>query len=478
MTSAFGRCRATLEVGSGALSTVYKAVQEPLGRVVAIKALKPTISPSSPFAGVLEREARILGELHHPNVISLLDFVKTDKDLYLVLEYVDGKSLSELLARHKAMRPISAAALGAQIARGLSHVHSQGVVHRDVKPSNILLSKEGDVKIIDFGIAQSQRASGAEAEESEAMASAGSEDATAFGTPAYMSPEQILGEVVDARSDLFSLGVVLYQAIAGVRPFDADDERDDRTLAQRIRRDPAKPLSERVSHVPRPLERVVMRLLEKLPADRFSSSAIVADELAEIVGEDAKSPPALIVAALKEAGFAQTPPAFATFSEDPVTASTPSFAGAVLGFGGLFLLLLAGAITIRWGAHESETGDSIEAMLAASTSATGPGAKPPKRVSSLRFLVTPWAEVWIDGRYVDTTPFARAIPLSPGTHYVKLVHPDTEPENRTVRLAEGEARTLEVAMPVATKAVPAASAPSLGGIEAGQEPPRAPPEDP
>src|SRR5207237_7409059 len=143
------------ELGSGALSTVYRAVSEPLGRGVAIKALKSTIAPTSPFAAQLEREARVLAELSHANILLLLDFVKTSDAMYLVLEHVDGWSLAEILAKSpkKGVPAEVAAAVGAQAARALAYAHERGVVHRDVKPSNLLVGKRGEVKLVDFGIA-------------------------------------------------------------------------------------------------------------------------------------------------------------------------------------------------------------------------------------------------------------------------------------------------------------------------------------
>jgi eukaryotic-like serine/threonine-protein kinase len=439
----FGSCRVLEEIGSGAVSTVYKAVQEPLGRTVAVKALKPTIATGSPFAAHLEREAKVLGELGHPNVITLLDYVKTEQDLYLVLDYVDGRSLSELLARKKTIRPEAVAALGSEMAHGLVHVHARGFVHRDVKPANILLSKTGEVKLVDFGIAQRERTP----HEDESLVQG---DAAAFGTPAYMSPEQILGELVDARSDLFSLGVVLYQMVAGVRPFDGPDASDGRTAAQRIRRDPAKPLRSRSADVPRVLERVIMRLLEKLPADRPGSAAAVADELDAFLRAEVRAPSrSILVRALREAGLTQVATPFGGVAEVALLPAQAPLRRVLLGFGALFFLLVAGGAAIQWSPREA-------------SATTGEGDVAVGLGASLHVVATPWAEVWVDGRHVDTTPFARAIPLRPGKHYVKLTHPEAEPETRTVSLTPGEDGRLEVTMrlhsPQGTSATEAGSA--------------------
>ncbi|MEO8874079.1 MAG: serine/threonine-protein kinase, partial [Polyangiaceae bacterium] len=287
-TMTFGSYRVVLELGAGSVSTVYRAEHERLGRIVAIKALKATIAPTSAFAASLEREARLLGELSHPNIVLLHDFVKTDTQMYLVLEHVDGFSLAAVLSglsRKKALlAPEAVAHIGAEVARALSHAHERGIIHRDVKPANVLLSKAGDVKIVDFGIAQRDRLATADEplhEERERKLTPAAAPSEAFGTPAYMSPEQILGEFVDARSDVFSLGVVLYELLCGSRPFEKDDKTTE--AAQRIRRDPPTPLRVRAPDVPRSLERIVMRSLAKLPGDRFTSASAVADALDDFV---------------------------------------------------------------------------------------------------------------------------------------------------------------------------------------------------
>ena len=298
MLPTFGNCRVLSELGSGSLSTVYHAVQEPLGREVAIKALKKSISTSSSFAMQLEREARILGDLCHPNIDALYELVKTTDELYLVLEYVGGPSLAELISRKPRLPAEATAIIGAELARGLEHAHERGIVHRAVKPANVLISYRGEVKLVDFGIARRLR--------SPATSDPSEDSSLAFGTPAYMSPEQILGEAVDGRSDLFSLGVVLYQMLTGARPFEGDDAKDRRASTQRIRRAPAVPLRTRNPDVPRPLDRIVMRLLEKLPADRYGSAAAVADELTEFFSSRMRGSPCGVIArTLREAGLQQ-----------------------------------------------------------------------------------------------------------------------------------------------------------------------------
>jgi serine/threonine-protein kinase len=446
----FGAHRVVEEIGSGALSTVHKAVQEPLGRTVAIKALKSTISPSSPFAAQLEREARVLGELSHPNIILLHDFVKTDTEMYLVLEYVDGWSLAEILekrtSRGRKFSPELAAALGAQIARALSHAHERAVVHRDVKPSNVLITRRGEVKVVDFGIAQRERLPsadillGATHEQGDRASRGAIGDNAAFGTPAYMSPEQILGEFVDARSDLFSLGVVLYQLLSGSRPFDRGSGAGPAGREPtRFRRDPPPPLRERAPEVPRALSVVVMRLLEKLPEDRYARADDVATLLEDFVRAKTRDSMAAVVArSLTELGLARGDRASVRPREPPAQREATSLRG-VFGFALLGAVFIAGATLIQRGSGDED--DRASAM-----------GKPlelvPPNAGGLRVVATPWAEVWVDGQRVDTTPFARPIPLPAGTHYVTLSHPNAPSERRVVQVTGGETALIEVAMRV------------------------------
>jgi serine/threonine-protein kinase len=435
------------ELGSGALSTVYAAVEEPLGRVVALKVLRSTIAPSSPFAQQLEREAKVLAELCHPNVGQLYAFSKSETRLMLVLEFVDGFSLASLLTKRPVLPPDSVAAIGAAVARGLSHAHERGVVHRDIKPANVLVSRRGEVKIFDFGIAQRLRAS----DEQGASPSAGSiplapmrlDDAAAYGTPAYMSPEQILGEAVDARSDLFSLGVVLYQLVCGARPFERGDGAEGRPAAHRIRRDPPIPLHRRAPDVPVALERIVMRAIEKAPADRFQSAEAMAQQLEELATpRSGLSGDRMVIRALEAVGVVGHTNAGA--SAAPARRKQETLRRAIAGLAAIGAVVVAGGGALQASGHRrGDTGGASALELV------------PASPGYLRVLATPWAELWIDGQRIDVTPIARPIPLTAGLHYVTLVHPHAPIEKRTLSVAAGEVQTVDVVMAVGDDAAPA-----------------------
>jgi serine/threonine-protein kinase len=293
------------------------------------------------------------------------------------------------------------------------------------------------VKIFDFGIAQ--RASG----EGGDLAPMRLESATAFGTPAYMSPEQILGEGVDGRSDIFSLGVVLYQLASGARPFERADESDRRPAAHRIRRDPPIPLHRRAPDVPVALERIIMRSIEKLPVDRFQSAESLAEHLEELARSRwSLRGDQLLVRALEQAGLVARGEAADLATPPPNRRA--SFRRTVAGLAGLGAIAVVGGIVLQATAHR-----------AGQNAGASPLELVPAAPGFLRVLATPWAEIWIDGQRVETTPVARATPLAPGTHFVTLVHPNAPIEKRRVLIVQGKTETLDVAMAVPGGALPA-----------------------
>jgi hypothetical protein len=440
------------ELGSGSVCSVYKAIEEPLGRAVALKVLKNTIGLDSPFAAQLQREAQMLATLSHANIGLLYAYSKTDAGMHLVLEYVDGFSLAQLAKKKPVLSAEAVAVIGAAVARGLAHAHERGIVHRDVKPANILVSRVGDVKLFDFGIAQ-RKATVEDPPGPAPLAPLRLENIAAFGTPAYMAPEQILGEGVDARSDLFSLGVVLYQLLCGARPFERGDEADQRPAAHRIRRDPAIPLHRRAPEVPAALERIVMRAIQKLPADRFHTAEAMAEQLDEIAtARSGLRGLHVLVQSLESAGLVT--PTDGTLSAAPARVKRVSARPAIAGLALLGAAVLASGAALQGTAHRD--GDQA-------------GARPldllPAPAGYLRVLATPWAEVWVDGQRVDVTPFARPIPLAEGTHYVTLVHPSAPIEKRTVSIARGEVRTIDAVMNVPAPGGSGAAATDDAGAE-------------
>lgn len=248
------RYRILETIGTGGLGTVYKALDTRLQRFVALKILHSATDPES--RDRLLQERRALNDLNDAaNIVRIFDWGETDGHAYLVLDYIEGTSLEQIIAKGRPIAAADAIRIVRQVGIALAHIHRRGLIHRDVKPSNILISKEGRVFLSDLGLA---------------IAFAAQRPATVAGTPRYMSPEQAMGKPLDARSDLFSLGVVLYESLTGTLPFDADATVVE--SFQKIVEEPPIPPRRVNPNLNRSLEEVVLRALAKEPAHRFQSA--------------------------------------------------------------------------------------------------------------------------------------------------------------------------------------------------------------
>lgn len=262
----YGRYRITGRIGEGGMGVVYCALDEELGRKVALKFLPEHGGQDAAAEDRFLREARAASALDHVNIGAIYGIEEAgDGRRFLVMAYYEGDSLAGLM--RAAGAPLGAAEavrIVSQVASGLAEAHAHGIVHRDIKPSNILITRQGVVKIVDFGLAQMQGAGQL------------TQDGARMGTPAYMSPEQALGQPADHRSDLWSLGVVLCELVSGERPFAADSVAG--MLYQVVHEEPRC-----LDRVPAQVRPVVARLLAKRPEDRFSSARDVLDELGRLM---------------------------------------------------------------------------------------------------------------------------------------------------------------------------------------------------
>ncbi len=253
-------------VGHGGMGIVMRAFDEKLHRVVAIKALVPALATSASARERFVREARATAAVNHDNVIAIHAVEDAEAVPYLVMQFIHGCTLEQKIRKNGPLPVTEVLRIGLQTAQGMAAAHAQGLVHRDVKPANILLENSVErVKITDFGLAQ--------AVDDASLAQAG----LIAGTPAYMSPEQAEGKPVDQRSDLFSLGSVLFVLCVGETPFRASTTMG---LLKRIRHEKPRPLREVNPDIPRWLEAIIERLHAKDPADRFQK----ADDVAEVLG--------------------------------------------------------------------------------------------------------------------------------------------------------------------------------------------------
>jgi serine/threonine-protein kinase len=249
-------------LGSGGMGEVYLARDRVLGRDVALKVLRKQYAGDAEFAERFKREAMSAASLSHPNIIQVYDRGETEEGAsYIAMEYVPGGTLKERISREGPLEAADAARLGAQVAEALGAAHDRGMVHRDIKPQNVLLAARGGAKVADFGIAR--------AGSSATISRTGS----VMGTAGYMSPEQALGKPATPKSDLYSLGVVLYEALTGELPYTADNPI---AVSMKHVNDPLRPPIELNPRIPRGMNALVTKLLAKDPEDRYAD----ADELA------------------------------------------------------------------------------------------------------------------------------------------------------------------------------------------------------
>ncbi len=258
-------------IGSGSMGRVYKAHHQLMGRVVALKIIAPEIVTNDRVVARFQREMRLVGRLDHPNVVRAFDADSSNNILYIVMEYVAGKSLGQRL-KEGILPPVEAVGYAAQAALGLAHAHEQGIVHRDVKPSNLLVNEAKQVKVLDLGLGVLM-----EADEHSAFATA---DGVAVGTVDYMSPEQACGREVDGRSDLFSLGCALYHLISGKQAFPGSSPIE--RLGHRINNRPT-PITQYRPDLPSSLVQVLDKLMATRPTDRYQTGSEAAEALQNLL---------------------------------------------------------------------------------------------------------------------------------------------------------------------------------------------------
>lgn len=420
--------RVGVKLAEGTLAEVFRGTQRSLSRAVAVKVLKPSIAPTSQLAKRFLREAHILSKLSHHSIPHVYDAGDANGRLFIVMELIEGPSLRKVMDAQGALAVETAVSIAYEIAGALAHVHALGIVHRDVKPANVLLSRRGDVKLTDFGIAR---------DSSEPHDGLG-----VVGTPAYMSPEQILGDRVDFRSDLFSLGIVLYELLTGRRPF---EEEAGRTVMQKIRLDRYPPPSSLRSGVSPVIERILARCLEKNPAHRYDSADSLMRDLGDyLASRGAASTRALVLdrlLALKEVTQAEVRAVLGPSGiKDGLAAQQDR---AVLrAQRTMWLGQVASAVTLialiaYTEATRERTGD-------AGRTATGPRPAGTADVGRLRVVARPWAHVMIDGIAVETAPTNESFRLLPGLHYVRFTHPTLGTVDRVVRIERGKTVWIEV----------------------------------
>ena len=261
-----GRYELQEVIGVGGMAVVYKAYDNIDDRTVAVKILKDEFLASEEFRRRFKNESKAIAVLSHPNIVKVYDVSYGDKLQYIVMEYVEGITLKEYIEQQGVISWKETVHFTTQILRALQHAHDKGIVHRDIKPQNIMLLENGTIKVTDFGIARFSRS------ETRTMTD------TAIGSVHYISPEQARGDITDDKSDIYSVGVVMYEMLTGQLPFQSDNSVS--VAIMQLQTDPVKP-REINSSIPEGLEQITMRAMQKNPKDRYQSAAEMILDLEE-----------------------------------------------------------------------------------------------------------------------------------------------------------------------------------------------------
>jgi serine/threonine-protein kinase len=392
MGKKLGKYRVLTEIGRGGMAIVYKARQESLDRIVAIKELDLTRTSSDPKARErFQLEARAAASLDHPSIITVHDFWEKARKAYIAMEFVDGLELKDALNLLGAVDHVTTVRISIELCHALSYAHERGIIHRDIKPGNVMLSSAGHVKLADFGI----------------VLVTGAADLTTtgqvIGTPSYMSPEQIRGEHLGPASDIFSLGVLMYEMVTGVKPFQGPS---DVAVTHAIMHSRPVRIRRLAPAIPKGLSRVIMKCLRKKPRRRYLTMNDVAENLSRSISK--KAPPAKeIVSALVSAtGMAR----------DGKEILMPETLDRASGKGLRFIVLMiitavVAAILILL------PRESVREPVV-----TRPAAIVPSK-TSLSVHAYPWAEVILDGKSLGYTPRAEPFEVPTGSHSLILRNP-------------------------------------------------------
>lgn len=253
-------------IGQGGMGEVYRAIHKGLNRTVAIKMLSPEIMDNKEFRKRFQQEAQIIAQLDHKNIIKVYDIDTYDNKLCIIMECIDGESLESILKKTEKFDITHSIELTIEIAQALDYAHNRGIIHRDIKPDNIMLDKSGNVKLMDFGIARM------------VDATLNTQTGLSMGTPKYMSPEQAEGKKVKKTTDIYSLGIILYRLVAGKVPFDADNFV---AIAMMHIKELPVPPEKLNSKIDKKLSTIILKCIEKNETDRFQSCRELSDALAE-----------------------------------------------------------------------------------------------------------------------------------------------------------------------------------------------------
>ena len=422
-----GRYEILSELGKGAMGIVYKAVDPLIGRTVAIKTINLNLSGDeiTGFVERFNREAKSAGRLNHPNIVTIYDVGRADDTAFIAMEHLEGQELKQIISSNQTLQPDRIAEITAQVADALAFAHDHGVVHRDIKPANIMVLRNGVVKIMDFGIAMTSSGSQTQA-------------GTILGSPKYMSPEQVSGTTVDGRSDIFSLGAVLYELLTGISVFGGENSTLTSIMYQVMNEMPGSPTSVNPS-IPAAFDYIVARAMAKAPEHRYQSAREMAADLRNFKKLTIPAP-------LSRTALPKKKPSEYSEIEGDVTLILDTNKQPVIPGWSLqkkligvviAVFFLAAAALFIYAQREPADQTRDKKTGGQSRISKNPEIAAPTK-ANLNFTVLPWGEIFIDGKSMGASPPLRKIKLSPGRHRIEIKNSTFSSYRKIVKLRAGE----------------------------------------
>jgi serine/threonine-protein kinase len=456
------------EIFRGPVTTVFDAVHLALGRRVILKILNTQWTNEADLIDRLSREAKICARLDHPNIVKIFDFNRTEDSVYISMEYIDGLTLDQLTQQRETIGISELINITIQILNGLSYAHSKDIIHRDIKPSNIMITPDGTVKITDFGLAVVSDLPGITGQDQT------------VGSPAYMSPEQVMAKEVDQRSDLFSLGVTLYKLCTGKSPFEADTIG---ASIQNILNKDAEHLSDIHTDIPVWYSELIKSLLAKDPADRPLSADFISSKIRSHISSEESG-------LITDSTNLVTQEKVHVNKSDSLSRSTPKIQGRIFLWTLPVIAILVYLIFVQSndGSSQNMTVPSephdiqqsvitdvdtsgnaeiqqltiinrnkesspietvspeIKTKVIQDSKYVSDSSSPKYRAdkSNLFIIARPWAEVYIDGVLHDETPLDNSLSLEPGHHVIELKNPNYRTFTKNYYLQSAISETLIV----------------------------------
>lgn len=423
------------QVAEGGMGVLRLARQPELDRLVVLKRMRRRLANDPSMVARFEREARAAAAVQHQNVVAVYDCFRYRGDHYIAQEYVDGIDLSETLEQLGKIDPLIAARIALGVARGLEEIHSRGIVHRDLKPSNVLIGHSGDVKIADFGIAIERSGPGL------------TRPGTMLGSVPYMSPEQMMGEQVDYRSDLFSFGILLYEMVTGVPPFRESVDGSPDTLLERMQRGRFDSPKKHGVKIPFWMRRLIHRCLRPGAANRPQTATairrVLSRQVRAVAPEESRRAIASWLASRGIVRSSDTDTMLrATVVPTTIVHRRQRLRWAwVATAASVSLLTIAMTLPGRPESPPAEPAAPAETLLASPVGelSLAPVSLTPAEV---RMVASPWAKVTIDEDLTFHTPRAAPVELAPGPHLVVFEHPEHERHVVDLDLEAGQTLTL------------------------------------